>query len=182
MTRPNTKPDSESPVDEVSEPVSGTDTVVIACKIPNGLVMRLNRPTESRIPVLGRPGEFIIDRIARPDLNTQFTLAGPYRGDVVTTVGGYALTTGIPRAFAEEWFKQNEEASFVTTKCVYMQDTEQRARDQAKEQAAVRSGYERMDISVSQVTRNGQIVTKQNDPRWPQAVNPNLTAAGTDRR
>lgn len=172
----------ERPVDEVSGPVSGKDTITIACKLPTGIVMRLNRPIEVRIPMLGRPGEFIVDKMDQPDLDTQYIVAGPLRGDVLTTVGGYALTPGIPRDFAEEWFRQFKDASFVKSGMIFMEGNEQRSRDRAREQEEIRSGYERLNPDFTQKSVRGKIMSVPADPRWPRSTNANVTGIATDTR
>jgi hypothetical protein len=68
-----------------------TDAVTIACKLPNGLVLRLSaagRRTGPRYVVKG-------------------------------SEGGYALTEGIPKDFWERWLRQNKDAPCVVKKLVF---------------------------------------------------------------
>jgi hypothetical protein len=131
-------------------PQTGTDTVTIGCKWPNGIVMRLYDFEEVEIMVNGRVFKENIS-IANPDY-PEFTLNGfsidrnpMAERPEYAIIGGFGLTHGIPRDFAEAWFKQNAQSELVKQGLVFMEGTEQRARAQAKEYRPLQSGVQPID-------------------------------------
>lgn len=97
-------------------------TVVVGCKLPNGLHMDLE----------GR----------------RFTLKGtavPWGVPPVITPGGYALTPDVDEEFANEWFRRNAGLTMVEKKIVYIAPKAQDARAMAREFSDVRTGLEPRD-------------------------------------
>ncbi len=135
-------------------PATSGETVTIGCKWPNGFVMRLYDFEEVEINVQGR-----IYKENQAALNPEYpeyTLngfsidLGAMAGGIAPgheIVGGYGLTHGIPRDFAEAWFEQNKLAPFVKNGIVFMQGNEQRARAHAKEYRGLQSGVQPLDPS-----------------------------------
>jgi hypothetical protein len=133
-------------------PQTGTDTVTIGCKWPSGLVMRLYRVIEDEIVINGVPRKEIRSVLDPNDpeyvLNGSSIDLGKMAGGIPPDheiIGGYGLTHGIPRDFAEKWFEQNKLSEFVKNNIVFMASSEQRARDQAKDQKSIQSGVEPID-------------------------------------
>lgn len=131
-------------------PQTGTDTVTIGCKWPNGIVMRLYDLVEETVIYNGNPvkesramqkgEEYVLNGFSL-DLGK---MAGgiPPEHEIV---GGYGLTHGIPRAFAEEWFEQNKNSDLVKRNLVFMSGREQDARAQARDLKSLKSGIEPID-------------------------------------
>ncbi len=93
---------------EPSAPATGTDTVTVACKVPNGLIFPLCDMREDYEPVMGGGQKKIMK--AWPT-GVRVVLRGPAfdlqamrRGQTMENplAGGFALTPGIPR---EQWEK-----------------------------------------------------------------------------
>lgn len=98
--------------------MSGTTTgnpVIVACKLPNGLVMRA--------------GEHKI------------ILAGANASRVI---GGYGLTS-VPSDLWEDWSKRHAATPFIKKRIVFAQPNAAKAEGQAKEQEGVRTGMEPLD-------------------------------------
>lgn len=109
--------------------VPSGETVVVACKLPNGLHLRLDKMQDGQTIQMA-------DRV---------TLNGPNMPNALVA-GGYAMTR-VPKEFWDEWVKQNPDFQPFVAKppLVYAQPSEQGAQSQAREQAAATSGLERLD-------------------------------------
>lgn len=134
-----------------SDPTSGTDTVTIACRVPNGLVLHVDRMVEYTEQVMG--GGVRTGVVAEADPQT-YTLAGPAidiarltrdQGLDKLVAAGFGLTPGVPTEFWEAWLEQNRDSHLVRNHMVFAQPNEMRARAQAKEMRDVRSGMEAID-------------------------------------
>jgi hypothetical protein len=110
--------------------VNGTATVVVGCKLPNGLILEM-----------GRPGD--------GEDYTRVLLKGP-RGNCIQTVdgnpvvGGFGLTT-VSKAFWDAWFKRNQKMKFIRDGHVFVHENVDRATGHAKERADLRTGLEALD-------------------------------------
>src|SRR6516225_10788958 len=120
-------------VKPVPRPASGTNTVCVACKIPNGLVLRIFKMVEENVP--SPTGGVRKERIAR-EVGPRFTVRGPampwgVRANIPIIGGnaGYALTSGVPRALWETWLQQNRDADYVKNGLIFAEATLNRARD-----------------------------------------------------
>jgi hypothetical protein len=134
-----------------SAPASGTDTVTVACKLANGLILRVFDETVESRPVLG--GGVKEEKVFLPT-GTQYVVRGPivnlgaYRqaGELPDgIVGGYALTPGIPRDFWERWLDQNKHSDLVRNQIVFASSSYDRASGQARDMKDVKSGLEPLD-------------------------------------
>jgi hypothetical protein len=133
-------------------PQTGTDTCTIGCKWPNGIVMRLYDVEDVTIVYNGQAvvEKQAIQRADAPEfvLNGFSIDLGKMAGGIAPEheiVGGYGLTHGIPRDFAEEWFRQNANSAMVKNNLIFMQGREQEARAQARDQKTLKSGVEPID-------------------------------------
>lgn len=143
--------DEIEPSGRVVPKVKTGETVVVGCKIPNGMVLHLDRMVEFKQPILGggvEKGE-IAQRL--PDtfrLNGNSVALNP-DGRVTEIdhriIGGYGITTGIPRDFWDRWLAANKDADYVRNRLVFAVGDEERAVSVAREQAEIRSGLEPID-------------------------------------
>lgn len=127
------------------------DTVTVGCKLPNGLVLHLDTMVDYRIPMPG--GGTVIERRSRR-LPDTYTLNGSAidlariaaTGSVShRIIGGYGITTGIPRDFWERWLAANKNAEYVQKRLVFAEPNEGRAEAAAIEGAKIRTGMEPID-------------------------------------
>ena len=145
------------PAKPIQRPVTGTDTVVVACNLPAGLILQLYdvEVTETVLP----NGRVIKENIATLNLeHGQYALNGMAEFSTLSVAGrevpdyrvvkgatpgtGYALTTGVPRAFWNEWLRRNESNPIVLNRHVFAQGTEARAASQAREMKDQKSGFQ----------------------------------------
>jgi hypothetical protein len=135
-------------------PQTGTDTVTIGCKWPNGIVMQLYDVIEETIFVNGvavKENRSVVREDAPTFVLNGFSVdLGEMAQGIPPEhqiVGGYGLTHGIPRDFAEEWFKQNSQLSLVKNRLIFMEANEQRGRSHAKELKSLQCGIQPIDPS-----------------------------------
>jgi hypothetical protein len=155
------------------------DTVTIACKFPNGILMSVYDMKDHQVPVLGG-GQRTEKRAAA--IGEPIKINGPASLEGVSpkceVVGGYALTFGVPADIAKKWFEDNKDSPLVRNNIIYISANADRARAQGKEMKGERSGFERLDVST--IHQNGREIPK--DPRWPRSINPNISDVATDER
>lgn len=127
------------------------ETVTVACKMPNGLILRNFVMTDFAEPVMG--GGSRTSQIARQVPETyelhgsavNLTEIGKGNLPNYQIAGGYGLTPGVPLDFWEKWLNDNRNSAIVKNNIVFAYKTEGGARDQAIEKAALKSGLEPLD-------------------------------------
>ncbi|MGH9640853.1 MAG: hypothetical protein ACRD3Q_00360 [Terriglobales bacterium] len=108
---------------------TGTATVSVACKLPNGFIMELIESSAMLQPAVR--GRTVI-------------IAGANSlrvGNLHPMVLPYAITE-VDEAFARKWFEANKDLTFVRNGAVFIQDNAAKAAAKAKEQAQVTTGLE----------------------------------------
>lgn len=126
-------------------PAISSTTVSIACKLPAGLVMQLQREETRRDPA-PNDGNRTVKVFAK--YGDKYTLNGFSRSPSLNpklVVGGFAITSNIPKDFAEEWFKQNADFPPVKRGFVKMFSSDNMASGYASEHEKMKSGYEPTD-------------------------------------
>lgn len=151
--------------------------VTVACKVPNGIIMRTFEWCMEDVPVFG--GGVKEAKVARPT-GDQVLIHGPATPfgvlPKVLIVGGYALTPGVDEATWETWLKQNEKSDLVKKNQVYAYAKAEMAGDWAKEHASVRSGLEGINPAM---TKDKDGKERPADPRMPRGT-PHITGAVTE--
>lgn len=136
-------------------------TVIVACKIPTGIVLQLCKPTT-----------YFEETPSGSKERTRYDKFGPrvhIRGTAYPVgqapagfpprpvmVGGYALTFGVDADFFREWMKQNAMSPLVLNHQIMAHSQTSSIQAAATEHAEVRSGYEPLN--------------PENDPRLPRAA------------
>lgn len=121
-----------------------SDTVVVACKLPHGLLLQLQREIEVAEPSPSDPGR----KVKRHErFGETHAIAGCARpvgadGDFAPVAGGYGLTYDIPRDFWETWLRQNAELPAVVNGFIFAHGKAAETRAQAKAGEAGLSGLE----------------------------------------
>lgn len=161
---PRPTPSAAMPPGQATRRATGTATVTVACNLPQGVWMQIydieestsflpnGREVKENVATVNlEHGQYhirgVVDKNALAAIGTGDVLPDDYRvvrgrGKGVPG-GGYALTYGVPKWFAEEWMRQNARSPLVTGHHVFISDTESRAVGQAREFAAeFRSGFE----------------------------------------
>lgn len=133
------------PVVKSTEPLNVGETVTVACKCPNGLILRIFKMDDFAEPVMGG-GFRTVPRATQ--IGQQVVIRGPaIPWGVVPSfpiVGGYALTEGVPADFWDTWLEQNKDTDMVTNRQIYAEERVTFVKGMAKDQSDIRSGLEPM--------------------------------------
>lgn len=161
---------------------SSSRTVTVACKIQNGMKLQLQKAVER-----------MEDGPLGPKAKTYYAFHGrPYYvhgpsypvGTIPKgfpkqplTEGGYALTTGIPMDFWEQWLEQNKLSSFVVAPDgaehgnIFAYEELESVVSAAREQDKMLSGFEPISQDMD---KDGRLT----DPRIPKPLNNHITKIG----
>lgn len=105
-----------------------TGKICVACKLPHGLLIQLYKPLVPNKPAEA-DGEPIL-------------LAGENSRD---TVGGFGITENVDAARFAAWMSENKSFPAVRANLVFAEDTLDKVRHRAREQAKLVSGFEGLD-------------------------------------
>jgi hypothetical protein len=124
--------------------------VTVACKVPNGLRLRLHTMEETTEQVMGGGSRKV--KVARHtgdvvviNGNSHPQNAAPRAQIVDGLDNGYALTPNVPKAFWGQWLEQNKNIDMVRNGLVFAHDEHRSVEAEAREKKDVRSGMERLD-------------------------------------
>lgn len=125
---------------------SRVGTVVVGCKIPNGLVLQLSTFEQTAEPVMGgghrdvRVGRKIGDKYVIRGTSIPFGQVPKY-----LMVGGYALTSGIPEDFWQQWLEQNKDSDIVRRELIVAHPQMESLEDHCRDNESLRTGLEPID-------------------------------------
>lgn len=143
------------------------EKVTVACKLPNGVVMQLFKKGEFRMAMPG--GHFEVAEQSVPDPDHPPITAVGWRGTdgklAHGTIGGYGLTPNVPLEFWEKWLEQNKGTQIVVNRLIFAHGSHDHISGQAKEQKALRSGLEPLDMKRETKIVNGKVMSMPLDPR-----------------
>ncbi len=139
------------------------DTVTVACKLPNGLILRVFDMIETQEPVMG--GGFRNVKIARLK-GVPIPVYGnrsPF-GELpkCKIVAGFALTPGIPKEFWELYLEQNKDSEVIRNGILFAHESLDSVEGEAKENADVKTGLQ----PLSRDSRGNM-----DDSRIPKRIN-----------
>lgn len=128
--------------------VPSNATVTVASKFPMDFVLKLYDFVRRYEPVMGGgQREYKIAQIRRGA--KEFIVQGnswpQNKGPHQQINCGYAITSGIPRAFWDEWLTQNKEADYVVNGMIFAHAETASTMAEAREKEAEKSGLERLD-------------------------------------
>ncbi|SRR5258708_5335295 len=128
--------------------MSSEETVTVACKLPHGLIMQLQEKTTQPQPVMGG-GLREVDVWVPSNAHAPITLYGNAHpqnmAPIADIASGFALTYDVPKDFWDQWVEQNKTLPAVKNGLVFAQPNSRRAKDEAKEKADLKTGFERLD-------------------------------------
>lgn len=155
-------------------------TVIVCCKVPNGMRLQLQKETQVREPKADRSGYEIATYMTptgRPIFvnGPAYPVGTPPDGfpRQPEIEGGYALTFGIPREFWDKWLKQNEKASYVESNMIFACASVDDAKAKGRENEKRLSGLEPLSRDKD---KDGRLT----DPRAPKPLNSMLSKIGTE--
>lgn len=128
-----------------AEPVSGTATVVVACKILNGYRARIHEKKQVDEVGLG-----VTRKVSQwVETDREFVLNGPAHaqneGPRCQVSSGFALTYGVPKDLWDEWRRQNNDLPAVKNGLIFAFETPDKTIDAAKEHKGIKTGLERVN-------------------------------------
>jgi hypothetical protein len=141
---------AKSDVDRIR---SGHKTVTVACKLPNGLVLRLFDWKEHDEPILGGGARRVKAAHPRPETVTVNGNAAPMNGqpqsytiiDAHRRGDGFGLTHNVDAEFFAEWLEQNKDAPYVKEGLIYAYADMGDVASKSRELEKVKSGLEPLD-------------------------------------
>jgi len=152
-------------------------TVAVACRMPNGLRLRLYEFRDVEDQVIGggvrmrkqahqsikpgRPGEVVLKGFSQP--------IGAIDSRII---GGYGLTYNVDAEFMSEWMKQNADSDLVKNHIVFSHEKVEIVEKKAMEHKRTLSGLEPLNTETT--FRNN--IETQVDPRWPRKASSATTA------
>jgi len=121
-------------------------TVTVACKLPNGLILRLFTMAEKNEQVMGGGSRKIKEAVEHPKRvvlngNSHPQNAAP-RAQIAS---GCALTMGVDKEFWDTWLAQNKDSDVVRNGLVFAHEKIENTSAEAKDKVTLRSGLERLD-------------------------------------
>lgn len=151
-------------------------TVTVACKVPNGILLRVFREEKSQEPVLGGGWREVKRSVPVGDPIHISGPAVPYGEAPKTKIEhGFALTFGVPADVWKVWLEQNADSDMVRNGLIFAQAKDDGAVAKSKEMSGEKSGLEPLNPAMT--TKNGQTVPV--DPRYPKRANGNVSAIHT---
>lgn len=116
-------------------PTSGKVTVI--CKMPNGIILQLQRPISRRMP--SRHG--LVEVTEHERVGEKVALNGANSSRVI---GGFGVTE-VDAAFFSEWLKQNADLPHVTKGLIFAHQQPASAENEAGKRASLKHGLEPLD-------------------------------------
>ena len=126
---------------------SARDVVEVACKLPNGLILREMTETIEFEQILGAPESRQV-KYHRPT-GEQVVIEGVgFRiGDTppILVNGGYRITRNVPKRIWDSWFDANKNSDLVKNKIIYASEKRDDVHAFAREHEKVVTGLEGID-------------------------------------
>lgn len=132
-----------------SNPSTGSKCVTIASKMPFPFTLKLHKFQELHEAVMGGGQRVVKQAFPIAKMPTYVVNGNSYPQNVGPgerqIKHGYALTTGIPKDFWDQWLEQNKEADYVINQMIFAHADMAGAIDHAGECKDIKSGLERLD-------------------------------------
>lgn len=128
--------------------VESTATVTVASKMPFDFILRIYDFAKRYEPVMGG-GTREVKIAERRRGSKEFIVQGnswpQNKGPHQKLEFGFAITSGIPKAFWEEWLEQNKDADYIMNGMLFAFGESASAVAKAREMEKEKSGLERLD-------------------------------------
>lgn len=126
--------------------MASNETVTVACKLPNGLRLRIFDMRKTQELVMGGGSRDVKQAFELPTAYTVYGNSHPQNAAPGCPIlQGFALTHGIPKDFWDKWHEQNKTSDLVTRGLIFAHEKADVVNAQAEEKKAVRSNLERLD-------------------------------------
>lgn len=123
-------------------------TVSVGLKLPHGLILKVYDMISSNELVMGGGTREVkkAQQMGETYLLKGYLTRKKNRKETAPLViGGYAITSGIPKDFFDKWLEQNKDSDLVRNNLIFAQGTSDRAGDQADDQESTKNGLEPID-------------------------------------
>lgn len=120
-------------------PESGNITV--ACKLPNGLILKLFEMRDTEELVMGG-GVRTVSKAFQMDRTPVELTGSRSASQSILHIGGYALTPNVDAQFFAEYLRQNYDSDIVQNRLIFAHESRDHIEGQAKDAAEVKSGLE----------------------------------------
>lgn len=121
-------------------------TVTVACKIPNGLLLRVFEQVEHSEPVMGGGTQIVKRAVQKGPLVKVSGPAVPFgKAPAFHLAGGYALTPGIDKEFFDKWWEQNADLDAVRNRLIFASDKAETTIKRAEDGEKITSGMQPLD-------------------------------------
>jgi hypothetical protein len=152
-------PRNQTKDETATEPAYGANTVTVACKIPHGVWLQLHEWTEATEPhpLTGTRQVKVASKVGKP-VQIKGYRGLPFTGPIpgIETLGGYALTYGVPRDFWEKWLEQNQSLLIVKNQLIFAHNEKASIKDFSRGNETVKSGFEPIDPDNPNLKMNGK--------------------------
>ncbi len=125
-------------------PNASAGKVMVACKMPHGLHLRLFTTRMANEPSPGGTREVQQSQQVGPGVFVRGNAVAQGATLPYPVIGGYALTE-VDEDFWKKWEAQNADSDIVKNKLVFANRGSDHVTGQAKEQAGEKSGFERIN-------------------------------------
>lgn len=143
-----------------------TKTVSVGCKLPSGIVLRVDEMVETPEPVFGGGTRMVKIAQQKGSVKLHGTAVPFGQQRRCRMVGGYAMTDGVDADFIREWLEANKDGELVKNQIIIVHDKD--TAGAARELRAVKSGLEPLDVTSK---TNG----KYTDGRMPSSIKTSTT-------
>ena len=129
------------------DPMKASNTVTVACKLPNGLILRVFDMVETSEVVQGGYRDV---KIARPrpeqfEVRGNAIPIGVPNFPVPEMADGFAITRGCPKELWDLWEEQNKHSHLVQKGLIFSSSSINALRDEIKNRRDLKSGLEPID-------------------------------------
>lgn len=153
---------------KASAPEKTGEVVTVACKLPNGLQLRLFEMAMTNEAAPGGHREVKMARLVSDIVRINGT-ATPYgQSPSWPVVGGFALTEGVSKDFMEQWMEQNKDSDLVRNNLIHYHTKLGHVQGEAREKKALLSGL--------------QPLVPDTDKRIPKSKNKNIKLETADEQ
>lgn len=145
MTTAQTKELPARGVPQANTVTKSRDVVAVACKLPNGIILRAFVPNQEQELVLGGGSR---DVTVYRETEDRFVVGGTAArvGDPppILVEGGYRITT-VPKPLWDAWYEANKNSDLVKNRLIYAAEKEEDARAFSLDNDGTLSGLEALD-------------------------------------
>jgi hypothetical protein len=141
-------------------------TVTVACKMPNGMILRVFQEVEVEEPAPQGSKRFQRWRVVGEPVRIMGPKAPHGMMAKAPVESGAALTFGVDADFFNKWLEQNKELDIVRKRLIYGNEKQAMVSGEAKEQANAVTGLEAL--------------VPDTDYRIPRTMNPNVGKLQSD--